>query len=191
MKYGYSLPEAWSVIEKYEIVDDKIVVSCLNGVTFTLDNTKENEQKTQEIMLTQARERDKNVDLAKENKTKNKNNTKNILLGLGVSAVTFNFLSSTMLVGGVAGAFGYSYFLGKLFNQKLKLAEYEKYRIYLEDKDKIDEMDKSEMSKVIKKEKQELNINTLDSYSLEELTKIRDNLRKDAKPKTLIKKIVK
>ena len=72
MKYGYSLPEAWSVIEKYEIVDDKIVVSCLNGVTFTLDNTKENEQKTQEIMLTQARERDKNVDLAKENKTKNK-----------------------------------------------------------------------------------------------------------------------
>ena len=187
MKYGYSLPEAWSVIEKYEIVDDKIVVSCLNGVTFTLDNTKENEQKTQEIMLTQARERDKNVDLAKENKTKNKY----LILASCVSAVTFNFLSSTMLVGGVAGAFGYSYFLGKLFNQKLKLAEYEKYRIYLEDKDTIDEMDKSEMSKVIKKEKQELNINTLDSYSLEELTKIRDNLRKDAKPKTLIKKIVK
>lgn len=191
MQFGYGDADLGTLIKEYEIIsNDEIVITFLDGSRYTTPNTKENEKKILATMLQQAKERDENIDLVSK---KNDRTTSFALISLLFCLdITKPYDSITVkTIGLMTKMTTLFYFLFKETDRSIRFEEYEKYSIYLKNKDKIESLDEKIVFAGIDNDDLELNINTLDLYSLKELKKIRANIKKEETFSSLPKDTIK
>lgn len=191
MQFGYGDADLGTLIKEYEIINnDEIVITFLDGSRYITPNTKENEKKILETMLDQAKERDKNIDLVSK---KSDRATSFALISLLFCLdITKPYDSITLkTIGLMTKMTTLFYFLFKEMDRSIRFEEYEKYSIYLNNKDKIESLDERVVFAGIDNDDLELNINTLDLYSLKELKKIRANIKKEETFSSLPKDTIK
>lgn len=191
MQFGYGDADLGTLIKEYEIINnDEIVITFLDGSRYITPNTKENEKKILETMLDQAKERDKNIDLVSK---KSDRATSFALISLLFCLdITKPYDSITLkTIGLMTKMTTLFYFLFKEIDRSIRFEEYEKYSIYLNNKDKIESLDERVVFAGIDNDDLELNINTLDLYSLKELKKIRANIKKEETFSSLPKDTIK
>lgn len=191
MQFGYGDADLGTLIKEYEIINnDEIVITFLDGSRYITPNTKENEKKILETMLDQAKERDKNIDLVSK---KSDRATSFALISLLFCLdITKPYDSITLkTIGLMTKMTTLFYFLFKEIDHSIRFEEYEKYSIYLNNKDKIESLDERVVFSGIDNDDLELNINTLDLYSLKELKKIRANIKKEETFSSLPKDTIK
>lgn len=191
MQFGYGDADLGTLIKEYEIINnDEIVITFLDGSRYITSNTKENEKKILETMLDQAKERDENIDLVSK---KSDRATSFALISLLFCLdITKPYDSITLkTIGLMTKMTTLFYFLFKEIDRSIRFEEYEKYSIYLNNKDKIESLDERVVFAGIDNDDLELNINTLDLYSLKELKKIRANIKKEETFSSLPKDTIK
>ncbi len=191
MQFGYGDADLGTLIKEYEIIsNDEIVITFLDGSRYTTPNTKENEKKILATMLQQAKERDENIDLVSK---KSDRATSFALISLLFCLdITKPYDSITVkTIGLMTKMTTLFYFLFKETDRSIRFEEYEKYSIYLKNKDKIESLDEKIVFAGIDNDDLELNINTLDLYSLKELKKIRVNIKKEETFSSLPKDTIK
>lgn len=191
MQFGYGDADLGTLIKEYEIIsNDEIVITFLDGSRYTTPNTKENEKKILATMLQQAKERDENIDLVSK---KSDRTTSFALISLLFCLdITKPYDSITVkTIGLMTKMTTLFYFLFKETDRSIRFEEYEKYSIYLKNKDKIESLDEKIVFAGIDNDDLELNINTLDLYSLKELKKIRANIKKEETFSSLPKDTIK
>lgn len=191
MQFGYGDADLGTLIKEYEIIsNDEIVITFLDGSRYTTPNTKENEKKILATMLQQAKERDENIDLVSK---KGDRTTSFALISLLFCLdITKPYDSITVkTIGLMTKMTTLFYFLFKETDRSIRFEEYEKYSIYLKNKDKIESLDEKIVFAGIDNDDLELNINTLDLYSLKELKKIRANIKKEETFSSLPKDTIK
>ena len=191
MQFGYGDADLGTLIKEYEIIsNDEIVITFLDGSRYTTPNTKENEKKILATMLQQAKERDENIDLVSK---KGDRTTSFALISLLFCLdITKPYDSITVkTIGLMTKMTTLFYFLFKETDRSIRFEEYEKYSIYLKNKDKIESLDERVVFAGIDNDDLELNINTLDLYSLKELKKIRANIKKEETFSSLPKDTIK
>ncbi len=191
MQFGYGDADLGTLIKEYEIINnDEIVITFLDGSRYITPNTKENEKKILETMLDQAKERDENIDLVSK---KSDRATSFALISLLFCLdITKPYDSITLkTIGLMTKMTTLFYFLFKEIDRSIRFEEYEKYSIYLNNKDKIESLDERVVFAGIDNDDLELNINTLDLYSLKELKKIRANIKKEETFSSLPKDTIK
>ena len=191
MQFGYGDADLGTLIKEYEIIsNDEIVITFLDGSRYTTPNTKENEKKILATMLQQAKERDETIDLVSK---KSDRATSFALISLLFCLdITKPYDSITVkTIGLMTKMTTLFYFLFKETDRSIRFEEYEKYSIYLKNKDKIESLDEKIVFAGIDNDDLELNINTLDLYSLKELKKIRANIKKEETFSSLPKDTIK
>lgn len=191
MQFGYGDADLGTLIKEYEIINnDEIVITFLDGSRYITPNTKENEKKILATMLQQAKERDENIDLVSK---KSDRATSFALISLLFCLdITKPYDSITVkTIGLMTKMTTLFYFLFKETDRSIRFEEYEKYSIYLNNKDKIESLDERVVFAGIDNDDLELNINTLDLYSLKELKKIRANIKKEETFSSLPKDTIK
>lgn len=191
MQFGYGDADLGTLIKEYEIINnDEIVITFLDGSRYITPNTKENEKKILETMLDQAKERDKNIDLVSKKSDRATNFA--LISLLFCLDITKPYDSITLkTIGLMTKMTTLFYFLFKEIDRSIRFEEYEKYSIYLNNKDKIESLDERVVFSGIDNDDLELNINTLDLYSLKELKKIRANIKKEETFSSLPKDTIK
>lgn len=183
MKYTYENIELSSIIEKYKINYDKIIVNFLDGSSYELPLNKENEEIIKRRMLKQAIARDES-DALKEAKKKQ---IKALIWSIFQTYLTAICISNSYSNNGTMTATMLSYISGiivvlhgiefKIDSEEIE--EIEKYKIYLSIKDRLKDNIKSPILYVgVNSIEKELNINTLDNYSLNDIKIIKNNLLK-------------
>lgn len=176
MKYGYLGVNFNEIIKKYKKEENSITVTYLDNSTKILPNTKEQEQKIIENMIQQAYDRDKSNML---------NETKSLkdfctYMGLGMSIVTAmscygaavnDDVSNKFIFGLLAIITGSSTLVDSLLynNSSEEIEELKKYRLFLSIMKQIEDSN----------EYNNININTIDDYSLKDIKKIKKNLGKN------------
>ena len=188
MKNGYNNIDLAELIESYKAIDNKIIITFLDDSTYTIPLTEDNENKLLSKMLEQAQERSESSALEKA-KAGRKKALREAVVQTGFTISTLVTASITNLKGiriitGVLAVFlamtaivetlGY-----KIDNDEIK--ELEKYDIYLSIRERLENITDPNLFNGVKKAKLPLNINTLDNYSLKDLQKIRDNLKRSEK----------
>ena len=141
MQFGYGDADLGTLIKEYEIIsNDEIVITFLDGSRYTTPNTKENEKKILATMLQQAKERDENIDLVSK---KSDRATSFALISLLFCLdITKPYDSITVkTIGLMTKMTTLFYFLFKETDRSIRFEEYEKYSIYLKNKDKIESLD--------------------------------------------------
>lgn len=206
MKYGYSFAELEDIIENYKTSKDKIIITFLDGSNYEIPLTEKNERDLLNQMIEQARVRSNSSALydAKEKRKKTLMWTisqisftvLNIILfstsDIKAMRVFTGVLGSIIAITAVIDGFGYKFTCDEI-------KELEKYDIYLSIMSKLENATDPNLFNGVKKQEEPLNINTLDNYSLKDIKKIRDNLKRSEKYKsyfeetysnqTLVKKI--
>ena len=183
MKYTYDHIELSSIIEKYKINHDKIIVNFLDGSSYELPLNKENEEIIKRRMLKQAIARDES-DALKEAKKKQ---IKALIWSIFQTYLTAICISNSYSNNGTMTATMLSYISGiivvlhgiefKIDSEEIE--EIEKYKIYLSIKDRLEDNIKNPILYVgVNSIEKELNINTLDNYSLNDIKIIKNNLLK-------------
>ena len=185
MKYGYESADSQQIIKNYDIIDNKIIINFLDGASHEIPFIEENEISLLNQLLKQAYER-KEVRGLNEVKLELiinllKGLTNLSASGLCLSGVIYSdSISQKFLWGAITtinllccGGYGKKY---KSSNDELK--ELKKYDIYLSIREKLETLDNSNIFNWVNKMGQPLNINTLDDYSLNDIKKIRDNLKR-------------
>lgn len=184
MKYGYNGAELGELIKNYKTSNDKIVITFLDGSNYEIPLTEENEIDLLKQMLEQAevRSRTSSIYVLKQKRKKALiltmiqvgftlvsiiNASTNDSKGIKVFA---SILSGITALTVVANGLNY-----KFINDEIK--ELEKYDIYLQIRARLENIGDPNLFNGIKKQEAPLNINTLDSYSLNDIKKIRDNLK--------------
>lgn len=202
MNYGYENADLSKLIQKYEIIDNQIVITFLDGSNNNIALTKPNEESVLNEMLWQAFVRNNSTALDKAMEKRNEN-FRWMMMQAGFTLMNaFTICAAKqygvkifgMVLGGLTGtitlSWGISY---KHFNDVVK--ELKKYDIYLSMRKQLEENVSHEVFKGIKNPNETLNINTLDNYSLKEIKKIQNNLQNINKTgneesnKKLLKKI--
>ena len=169
MKYTYDHIELSSIIEKYKINYDKIIVNFLDGSSYELPLNKENEEIIKRRMLKQAIARDES-DALKEAKKKQ---IKALIWSIFQTYLTAICISNSYSNNGTMTATMLSYISGiivvlhgiefKIDSEEIE--EIEKYKIYLSIKDRLEDNIKNPILYVgVNSIEKELNINTLDNY---------------------------
>lgn len=184
MKYGYvgvGVKES-ELIQNYQIIDDKIIITYLDGSQKEKPFTKENEKKLLCEMLRQAIERSKSPELYNTKKSRKDRLSSDIVTEITLAAL----LSSNLRLNDikdwgviVAGAgLGIVAIISILsyISKSDKIKELEKYDIYLEIKKQLENSTDPNLFNGVKNKEEILNINTLDHYSLKDIKRIRDNL---------------
>lgn len=185
MKYGYSGADYSDLIKNYKVVDNKIVISYLDGSVYDMPYTRDNEKLLIEFMLEQAIDRSEATTLFRENC---------LVLGksmLALSAVTSvgamsHFINmstiDTPTVKACCATAGVGLSIFSLIEGGIswryfdKVRELEKYDIYLSIRNDIRNASKKRLFEGVKRQ-EELNINTLDKFSLRDLKRINNNLK--------------
>ncbi len=191
MKHGYEGAEAGELIQNYKTSNDKIIITFLDGTNYEMPLTEENEANLLNKMLEQAEER-KGLSIYDLNQKR----TKALIWTITqVGCTALNILGASIadskgmrvfasIVSGITALNVVMNGLDYRFkNDEIK--ELEKYDIYLQIRTRLENADDSNLFNGIRKRKQEtpLNINTLDNYSLNDIKKIRDNLKRQLKKK--------
>lgn len=183
MKYTYDHIELSSIIEKYKINHDKIIVNFLDGSSYELPLNKENEEIIKRRMLKQAIARDESHAL----KEAKKKQIKALIWSIFQTYLTAICISNSYSNNGTMTATMLSYISGiivvlhgiefKIDSEEIE--EIEKYKIYLSIKDRLEDNIKNPILYVgVNSIEKELNINTLDNYSLNDIKIIKNNLLK-------------
>ena len=183
MKYTYDHIELSSIIEKYKINHDKIIVNFLDGSSYELSLNKENEEIIKRRMLKQAIARDESHAL----KEAKKKQIKALIWSIFQTYLTAICISNSYSNNGTMTATMLSYISGiivvlhgiefKIDSEEIE--EIEKYKIYLSIKDRLEDNIKNPNLYVgVNSIEKELNINTLDNYSLNDIKIIKNNLLK-------------
>ena len=179
MKHGYEGAESGELIQNYKTSNDKIIITFLDGTNYEIPLTEENE-----------------IDLLNQIKSsiydlKQKRKKALIWTMTQVGFTILNIVNASTtdskgmrvfasILGGIT-AFnvvikGLDY---KFKNDEIK--ELEKYEIYLQIRARLENINDPNLFNGIRKQETPLNINTLDNYSLNDIIKIRDNLKRSEK----------
>lgn len=191
MKYVYGNVEKNEIIKNYKIVDNKIIVTYLDGSNLEFDLSRENE--LLDIMMRQAIERNDGVidDLDNIHADSSGNAILWVIItmyssGLAVELAN-RYKEFGVLVMPIIVSIPFIFSGRKYKNLKDELI---KYNIYLSMYEKLEKMEKAELFKGIKTDENILNINTLDNYSLKDIKTIKNNLEKyETNGKVLTKKL--
>lgn len=188
MKHGYEGAEAGELIQNYKTSNDKIIITFLDGTNYEMPLTEENEANLLNQMLEQAEERNKELSIydLKQKRTK----------ALIWTMTQVGYTALSILGASIADSKGMRVFASivsgitaltvvmkgldyRFKNDEIK--ELEKYDIYLQIRTRLENADDSNLFNGIRKQETPLNINTLDNYSLNDIIKIRDNLKRSEK----------
>ena len=191
MQFGYGDADLGRLIKEYEVIsNDEIVITFLDSSRYITPNTKENEKKILETMLQQAKERNESIDLVSKKSDRATNFALiSLLFCLDITKPYDSITVKTL--GLMTKITALCYFLFKETDRSIRFEEYEKYNIYLQNKDKIESLDEIVVFAGIDNDDLELNINTLDLYSLKELKRIRANIKKEETFSSLPKDTIK
>lgn len=191
MKFAYPGSKKEELIKEYKLLDGKIVVNYLDGNTEELPLDKE--QEIYEKMIKQAQQR-KNSKALFVAKCRSKKQFSLTVMICELSALgTLITITSPSIISKLIGIMMITpcSFLGfsKEDYEKIReqIRELSKYNIYLSIKDSIENEQKNgnngDLFKKINNTEENLNINTLDNYSLKEIKRIRQNLKNIQKSK--------
>ena len=185
MKYSYEGAETGELIQNYKTSNDKIIITFLDGSNYEIPLTQENENDLLNQMLEQAQERSESSSLYDAKKRRIKALIWTITqVGFTMLGI-FNYFNAdskckrifASVIAGITALTvvidGLSY---KFSNDEIK--ELEKYDIYLSIREKLENANDPNLFNGIIKQGVQLNINTLDNYSLNDIKKIRDNLKR-------------
>lgn len=188
MKYGYEGAETGELIQNYKTSNDKIIITFLDGSNYEIPLTQENENDLLNQMLEQAQERSESSSLYDAKKRRIKALIWTITqVGFTMLSI-FNYFNAdskgkrifNSVIAGITALTvvidGLSY---KFSNDEIK--ELEKYDIYLSIRERLENANDPNLFNGIIKQGVQLNINTLDNYSLNDIKKIRDNLKRSEK----------
>lgn len=193
MKYGYigiGVHES-ELIQNYEILDNKIIITYLDGSKKEEPFTKKNEKKLLCKMLKQAKDRSKSLELNNIKKVREERIFSDVLTETGLGSLLLtnliyqnnpgNIRDLSIIIAGLGfSAIAVTSILSyKSKSDKIK--ELEKYDIYLAIRKQLENSTDPNLFDGVKSKEKILNINTLDHYSLNDLKKIRDNLTEDIK----------
>lgn len=174
MKFAYLTEEG--IIRNYVIEGNEIVINYLDDTIVKIKYTEENEQKLQEKMLEQAKERNEKIkpDFYKEERKHDLQYVHSYAIYTMLNTSTFIRtdvewlkIAAGVMVGVTGSLLIYNSIKCKQLNDKRK--ELEKYRIYLS---MIKENKNSIAPMQLKYNDKEVNINTLDNFSLREVKKL-------------------
>lgn len=140
MKFGYTCDNPNDLIEKFEISNNRMILTLLNGKVYNIPHTKDNEDGILGLMEKQATRR--------------------------MDAYNLKNLRKPSIIKSIKE------------KRKIKLEELEKYKIYLQNKVKFDSAPKEILFKSVVSKSYNININTLDLYSLNEIKKILNDILK-------------
>lgn len=195
MKNGYDGAESEELIENYEISNDKIVITFLDGSNLEVPLTEENETNLLNQMLKQAEERSRKSSIY-DLKQKKKKSLIFAISQAGITMLNAATFSTTdqkenatfaSILGGLTATATVLYSLGYKFISD-EIRELEKYDIYLSIRESLEAIDDPNIFSGIKKQGMPLNINTLDGYSLSDMKKIRKNLKRREEYKSYFNK---
>ena len=188
MKDYSTLDNYKEFILSYKIVDNKIIVKLASGDDYIIPNTKENENKIIHKMETQIM----NIKLKPmDNWDKLLAIFQPLILPLAISnLIHYGGLFYIIILAIVAT--GTIYYPVQWIHYNRKAKDLEKLKIFLDNKKELnDNIEKNDnmligLSSKVKKEielqesmnNQPININNIDNYSLNDLKKLRENLRR-------------
>lgn len=167
-------------IRRYDKENGKLVITFLDNTTVELPLSKENENKILNKMINQAEDREAFHD---SDDLEHRIQALSGASGLLASTILFGYLvqSDTLMQKLIAtGVIGGELVLNSvcIHISKEELDELKKYSIYLANREKLDEFKENpSLRNGVKSSEKELNINTLDNYSLKDLKRMRKNLR--------------
>ena len=168
----------FAIIKEYEVKNDEIIIKFTSGREETFPYEESFEKEIVNYMLTQAKERDKAINITRE---KLENKLLNALLGAqGVACILLlrrlQILDFQMLPD-IFNVMTLAYLDFLAVRNGKKVNEHEKYNIYLNNMEKIaNKEDYPDILRGVMREDLELNINTLDKYSLKDLKQIGKNI---------------
>ena len=188
MKHGYKGAESGELIQNYKTSNDKIIITFLDGTNYEIPLTEENEIDLLNQMLEQAEERSKKSSIY-DLKQKRKKALIWTMTQVGftilniVNASTTDSKGMRVFAGILGGITAFTVVINgldyKFKNDEIK--ELEKYDIYLQIRARLENINDPNLFNGIRKQETPLNINTLDNYSLNDIIKIRDNLKRSEK----------
>ena len=187
MKFGYyDNSENKDLIQNYEKQDNKIVITFLDGPNYEISLSKENEANLLNLMIEQAQDRSESDELYLVQQRRKKILMSSVvytvlnLININYANKTdSNFLRTfTSILCCITGlCIVTDIFFCKFSNDEIK--ELKKYDIYLSIRKTLEKnITDPNLFKGVKSQQLELNINTLDDYSLSDIKKIQSNLRK-------------
>ena len=184
MNFDYIGRNSSELIKNFQISKDIIIINYLDKSIEIIPFTDEKEQELLSKMLNQAEERNNNFSLNEANFSRNRLVTFliiNILLTIFFidKSQTYEypkyrsfFVWVSSFVGLMVVISGTEYIF-----KRSEINELKKYALYLQIREKFEENKNDYHLFVgIKEHKEELNINTLDLYSLKEIKQIKANL---------------
>ena len=184
MKYGYEGADLSELINNYKVEGDKIVVTFLDKSTFEVALTEGTEKTLLEEMLKQAYDRSTSEEMCLAQKRKRRAITLGIYQSIiGISAAFFacanynNVQFFTIFFTGLVG-------IGITLNgidykiQKSEIEELEKYDLYLNLRRKIVGVPNEILFAGIKSDERNININNLDDFSLSDVKRINQNIKR-------------
>ena len=184
MKYGYEGADLSELINNYKVEGDKIVVTFLDKSTFEVALTEGTEKTLLEEMLKQAYDRNTSEEMCLAQKRKRRAITLGIYQSIiGISAAFFacanynNVQFFTIFFTGLVG-------IGITLNgidykiQKSEIEELEKYDLYLNLRRKIVGVPNEILFAGIKSDERNININNLDDFSLSDVKRINQNIKR-------------
>lgn len=178
MKYPFPDLSLNQIIKKYEIIDNNIIISYLDGHTKIIDYNKINELELLKEMLNQAKLRNNNsnyYNLVRSSRAKKDISYITYLIQFCVIFNLFfetNLTTHDLLRKCIILLLTIIYNLNYYNNKDKELNDFQKYQLYLEISDNLKQIniDISSFNELNKNEF--LNINTLDNFSYEDLKKI-------------------
>ncbi len=190
MNYGYKEAKNEDLIKNYIRVlrDNKIEITFLDGSTYEMPLTAENEKALLDKMLEQAKARSESGAL--KNAIQNRKGAMVSVLFKAITLVLagafYNGVDSNSLKA-FYGAFGGITAIAMTIQgvnfalTSKEIEELKKYDLYLSIKERLEEKNRCNLINGIEGNFENLNINTLDNHSLKEIERIKDYLDKDEK----------
>ena len=188
MKFWDEYCNKSEIIDNYEKSESSIIINYLDGSNYVLPLSKENENKIIDLMIKQAILRDctKNFeDIQDKKKITFQNQIVSGLATIAFGGIAFlankNEKDLITLIASIETIIsGITFIINGLafMVNSEELNEIVKYHLYLEYKERLDkEIDNINLFEGIRSNTI-LNINTLDNYSLDEIKKIIENLKR-------------
>ncbi len=195
MKFWDEYFDKGEIIENYDKSESSIIINYLDGSNYVLPLSKENENKIIDLMIKQAILRDCTKSFNDIQDKKNITFENQIVSGLATLAfggIAFfankNEKDLISLIASIETIIsGITFIINGLafMVNSEELNELAKYHLYLEYRERLEKMNTPNLFNGIR-EKHELNINTLDNFSLNDMRVIINNLKKCEKMESLI-----
>lgn len=185
MKHGYEGADLAQLINNYKINDGKIVITFLDGDTYEIPYSLENEKELLKKMLFQAKKRSSSGALRRAEEERDTARTGAIVSTACIGGAVLFYgigLSACMALGTVMGIMSGLVAVGEGLSYKHwngVVEELEKYDIYLSMRQSLEKtQDQNLWSGVEGKVLGAITINTIDSLSLEDMQMIETNLER-------------